>query len=227
MSFADGYVDVATRIAEFYDKYPDGSLQMDPPKYDTIDGQLFLVGRAYAYRTPDDVRPGIGHAWEAVPGRTPYTKGSELMVLETSAWGRALAALGIATRAGVASSEEVQAAQSRQGGSTTPVGSMTGPAARNLAGRATEKQIAYLVRLMREQHIPEHTLSDFAKDTLGFETPTDGLAHLTKGQAAALIDALTKDKTADKARTTRSKDPIPDDPWATPLVDPQTGEVAQ
>lgn len=225
MSFADGYVDVATRIAEFYEKYPDGSLQMDPPKMETIDGTLYLVGRAFAYRSPDDVRPGIGHAWEAVPGRTPYTKGSELMVLETSCWGRALAALGIATRAGVATSDEVKAAESRRGDST-PVGSLRGPAAKALTGQATEKQIGFLARLMREQHVTEPILNDFAKDRLGFELPVDGLAHLTKGQAAALIDAMTKDKAADKARTTRTPDPIPDDPWATPLVDPETGEVA-
>jgi hypothetical protein len=203
MSFADGYVDVATRIAEFYAKYPDGSLQMDPAKMETIDGVLFLVGRAYAYRTPDDPRPGIGHAWEVVPGRTPFTKGSELMVLETSAWGRALAALGIATKTGVATSDEIQAAESRRT-DTTPTYAMRGPAARNLAGQATEKQVGMLARLMREQGVSEPILNDFAKDRLGFELPVDGIAHLTKGQASALIDAMTKVKAEDKARTTRT-----------------------
>jgi hypothetical protein len=29
-------------------------------------------------------RPGIGMAWEPFPGRTPYTKASELMNAETS-----------------------------------------------------------------------------------------------------------------------------------------------
>jgi hypothetical protein len=225
MTFADGYVDVATRIAEFYAKYPDGSLQMDPPKYDTIEGQLFLVGRAYAYRSPDDVRPGIGHAWEAVPGRTPYTKGSELMVLETSAWGRALAALGIATKAGVASSDEIKAAEARRDG--TPTGAVRGPAARAMTGQATEKQVGMLVRLMREQNVTEPILNDFAKDRLGFELPAEGLAKLTKGQASALIDAMTKVKAEDAAKTTRSSAPLSDDPWANlPVMGPD-GEVAQ
>ncbi|HEY7821467.1 MAG TPA: hypothetical protein VIG24_01465, partial [Acidimicrobiia bacterium] len=70
---------------------------------------------ACAYRTPDDPAPGVGLAWEPVPGRTPYTRGSELMVAETSAWGRALAAIGIATNKSVASAEEVRSAQERSG----------------------------------------------------------------------------------------------------------------
>lgn len=103
----DDYVDVAARIAQFAERYPDGSLQADlePLKNDGV-----LVGwlcRAKAYRTPDDPRPGIGHAVEPVPGRTPYTKDSEAMNAETSAWGRAIIALGFQTKK-IASRNEVQ-----------------------------------------------------------------------------------------------------------------------
>jgi len=43
-----------------------------------------------------------------VPGLTPYTRNSEVMVAETSAWGRAIvAALAGDTKRGVASKEEV------------------------------------------------------------------------------------------------------------------------
>ena len=112
--FATDYVEVADRLIEFYARYPEGSIQSDPPQFVTVNGQEWVVMRAYAYRSPDDPRPGIGTAWELIPGRTPYTKTSEVMVGETSAWGRALAALGISTKRGVASAEEVRAAQSRQ-----------------------------------------------------------------------------------------------------------------
>ena len=117
--FAENYVDVATRLQEFYEKYPQGSLQpLDPAKpYEII--QLkdvsLIVYAAAAYRTADDPRPGVGIAWEIVPGRTPFTRGSELMVAETSAWGRAMAALGIATRKGIASKQEVSSARGRAG----------------------------------------------------------------------------------------------------------------
>ena len=86
----EGYVEVAERIPKFYEKYPEGSLQ---GRYwmETIGEQVFIVYRAEAFRTPDDKRPGIGMAWEPFPGKTPFTRDSELMVGETSAWGRALA----------------------------------------------------------------------------------------------------------------------------------------
>lgn len=109
----EDYIEVSVRIQEFYDKYPNGSLQGEWD-YTNRDGEQWLVYKAYAYRTPDDPRPGIGFAWEPIPGRTQFTRGSELMNGETSAWGRALAALGIAVRHGIASANEVRAAQARQ-----------------------------------------------------------------------------------------------------------------
>jgi hypothetical protein len=114
MSFDIGdYNDVPSRIAEFRTKYPDGSLQPADPgqpyKVEEIGGKTFIVYSAAAYRTPDDQRPGIGMAWEQFPGRTPYTRDSELQNAETSAWGRAIvAALAADTRKGIASAEDVR-----------------------------------------------------------------------------------------------------------------------
>ncbi len=118
----DDYVDVAERITEFYDRYPEGCLRAADPgkpwelaivtgtrKDGTETTQTFIVVVAAAYRMPGDLAPGMGMAWEVFPGRTPYTLGSELMNAETSAWGRAMAALGIATKRGVASRQEVAA----------------------------------------------------------------------------------------------------------------------
>ncbi len=119
----DDYVDVAQRLADFRDLYPEGSLQpADPAKPweqavvngFTKGGEPFaatmIVYVAAAYRTPGDTRPGIGIAWEPFPGRTPYTLGSELMNAETSAWGRAiLAVLASDSKKGVASRQEVKA----------------------------------------------------------------------------------------------------------------------
>ncbi len=120
----DDYVPVADRIREFADKYPDGSLQcewhmlMVPTAVKQPDGSWgtmdrpIIVAKAFAYRTPDDQRPGIGHAQEPIPGKTPYTKDSEIQNAETSAWGRAIVAvLAADTRKGVASRDEVQARQ--------------------------------------------------------------------------------------------------------------------
>lgn len=107
------YVDVPARIAEFRTKHPEGSLQpqdlSNPYRVETIGDRTYIVVIAAAYRTPDDPRPGIGMAYEQFPGRTPYTRDSELQNAETSAWGRAIvAALAADTKRSVASREEVQ-----------------------------------------------------------------------------------------------------------------------
>jgi hypothetical protein len=80
-------------------------------------GKPFVVYQAAAYRTPDDLRPGHGIAWEPIPGPTPYTKDSELMNAETAAWGRAIVALGLAANRKIASKQEVLA---RQGNRDAP-----------------------------------------------------------------------------------------------------------
>ena len=107
------YVDVAERLRIFRDKYPNGSLQPanleKPFELVTIGEKTFLVYISAAYRSPEDTRPGIGSAWEPFPGRTPYTKDSELMVAETSAWGRAIMAALAADSKRIASLDEVRA----------------------------------------------------------------------------------------------------------------------
>jgi hypothetical protein len=109
----DGYVQVVDRIKLFYARYPEGSLQMGTPTFIDIGDQKWAMGRAYAYRTPDDQRPGVGTAWEIVPGTTNFTRGSEIQNLETSAWGRAIGSLGIGIDANIATLDEVQQAKER------------------------------------------------------------------------------------------------------------------
>lgn len=103
------YIDVATRIVEFRDKFPEGSLQQVSLEFVVVNGKDWVVYTAAAYRTPDDLRPGIGTAWEPIPGPTSFTRDSEVQNAETAAWGRAMvAALAVDTRKGIASSEEVR-----------------------------------------------------------------------------------------------------------------------
>ncbi|HWV47229.1 MAG TPA: hypothetical protein VN039_14600 [Nitrospira sp.] len=119
----DNYNDVPSRMQEFFNKYPDGSLQgsyefKQIPMYlkdketemPVLAGEkTIVIYTAKAYRSPEDQLPGIGTASEPFPGLTPYTKDSEMMNAETSAWGRAILAVGAAdTRKGIASREEVQ-----------------------------------------------------------------------------------------------------------------------
>lgn len=114
MSFDIGnYNDVQSRLVEFRTAHPEGSLQPanedEPFRVVTIGDDTFIVVVAAAYRTADDTKPGIGMAWERFPGKTPYTRDSELQNAETSAWGRAIvAALAADTRKGIASANEVR-----------------------------------------------------------------------------------------------------------------------
>ena len=121
--FAEDYIPVNERIQLFIAKHPEGSLRPlwpDNPYRVLGEGETkWLIYAACAYRWPDDPAPGVGMAWEPVPGRTPFTKGSELMNAESSAWGRALAAIGIATNKSIATAEEVRSARERSGAPET------------------------------------------------------------------------------------------------------------
>lgn len=117
--WGEGYIDVATRIVEFRAKFPEGSLRPFNPDQPitiiTIEGKTYLQYIACAYRDPHDAAPGIGVAWEPFPGRTPFTRDSEAMVAETSAWGRAIvAALAADTKKGIASADEIRVANARR-----------------------------------------------------------------------------------------------------------------
>lgn len=107
------YVEVKDRIVEFREKYPDGRLRAANPEqpYDiiAIGGENYVAYTALAYRDPDDKLPGVGTAWELIPGKTKFTRGSELQNAETSAWGRAMvAALVVDAHKGISSADEVR-----------------------------------------------------------------------------------------------------------------------
>jgi hypothetical protein len=117
----DDYVDVATRIADFRAKHLEGSLRGDWRMVQVGD-QWYVAYRAEAWRWLTDPAPGVGTAWELVPGRTPYTRGSELQNAETSAWGRAIIACGASdSKRGVASREDVQWRQAERDTPPCPV----------------------------------------------------------------------------------------------------------
>ena len=109
MSFMNDYVDVSERIRKFREIYPNGSLQQVSLQFIEFAGKSWVVYTAAAYRTPDDITPGHGTAWETVPGKSNFTRDSEVQNVETSAWGRAIIAVLVADGGKrIASREEVQ-----------------------------------------------------------------------------------------------------------------------
>jgi hypothetical protein len=126
------YVTAAERVAMFYEKYPNGTIQFE--YMGVMDGDpTKMWGVARAYRTPEDTLPGIGTASEFIIGKTPYTFGSELQNLETSCWSRAVASLNIGTSKGISSKEEVVASRQNQApGPAKPKEAMQEPPSDNM-----------------------------------------------------------------------------------------------
>jgi len=112
MSFnLDNYVDVPTRLRMALEKFPDLRVQESQPIFREVEGKLYLEMHVTLWRDKDDPLPMIAYCWEPFPGRTPYTRDSEMMNLSTSLLGRVLGMLGMGIDHKMASKQEVLARQ--------------------------------------------------------------------------------------------------------------------
>lgn len=186
------YVDVRQRIQMFKEKYPNGSLQPanleKPYSIEKVGDRTYIVYVAAAYRTPDDPRPGVGSAFEVIPGLTTYTKDSELMNAETSAWGRAIVAvLAMDSMRAIASLDEVRNRQPER--EKAQSNSPASPTAESdvvsfLDRPASVKQVNFVRSILAKLE-----LSDKATEEI---TGVAKLGDLTMGSAKSLLDGLLK-----------------------------------
>jgi hypothetical protein len=107
MDYLKDYIEVKDRIKLFYEKYPEGILHFEYKGTMELNNETYIYGKAFAYPDREKLNYASGWAWEREPAKG-FARGAEMMTLETSAWGRAIAALGIAVTKGIASREEVQ-----------------------------------------------------------------------------------------------------------------------
>lgn len=84
------YVDVPSRFALALDKWPDLRVVESAPEVVIVGDQTFISVTMTVYRTLDDLLPARGCAWEPIPGKSSFTRGSEMMNASTSALGRAI-----------------------------------------------------------------------------------------------------------------------------------------
>jgi len=171
----DGYVPVDARLRMALQKYPELRVQEEGWKPVQIGDHLFLECVVWVFTTPDDPRPTRGSVLEPFPGKTSFSRDSELPVGMTSALGRALGYLGFGIDRGIASVDEIRA---RTEDTSTEVTRMkAGSAARKpaeasekpseapkpsgLRKEPTEKMIGFLKRLNVERGNP---LDDLALD---------------------------------------------------------------
>lgn len=174
-----GYVEVKDRIEAFYQKFPEGSIQSEIVML-TEDK---VVVKAYAYRFLEDAKPGIGHSQLGIPGKTNYTRESELENAETSAWGRAIAALGFEVKRSIASSEEVR---NKQGNDVAqPVQKAVSPQQSNgKANLATQAQKNLIRAKARESGITDEELGALRLSITG--------KHSSKEFTSGDVDAMLK-----------------------------------
>jgi hypothetical protein len=186
-NFMDSYVDVAERIRIFKEQYPTGCLRpfnpAEPFKIMEIGGREFIVYTACAYRTPDDAMPAVAVAAEPCVGKTSFTKDSEVMNAETSAWGRAIVACLAADTQKIASANEVR---NRQQENAKPVTNVTPiskaqPAVKQ-TGKASDAQIKYIHGLLKNIEGNEQVVCDLTGGT-----PID---KLEQAQAKQVINDL-------------------------------------
>ena len=200
------YVDVPTRIRQLREKHPDAVLRpfnpAEPFRICEIGGREFIIYTAACYRTPDDPTPAIAVAAEPVIGSSAFTRNSELMNAETSAWGRAIMAALAVDEPHIASREEVQNRRNDDTAKLTeqivrdvfPESQTVEPhpathqpsGSQKLAAVASVKQQNLIKKLCRERQITD--LHAHASDVLNRQV--DSLSTLTTREASKVIESL-------------------------------------
>ncbi len=108
------YVEVKDRIKILYELFAQARITTSYELTREPDDKPKVIVRALVYRTADDPVPTSGTSWMYLPGKTPYTNGTELENSETSAVGRAIGMLGILIDGSLASANEVRNASGSQ-----------------------------------------------------------------------------------------------------------------
>ena len=182
----DNYVDVATRLKMALEKYPNLRVSERDYKLEQFGDQTVLICTVAVWRDTDDEYPVIASAAEPVPGKTPYTRNSELMVGMTSALGRALGYMGIGINSSIASRNEVEARQDQHGNASQRPSEPRKAELGSAAGDGPSKAQLGLLR------------------SLGYTGPTPR----DKREASAIIDGLKKAATMLEEARNSEEDPF-------------------
>lgn len=185
------YVDVPTRLAEALKRWPNLRIQETRPVIVTVDNQAYVEISCTVWRDDTDPLPTTAYCWEPIPGRTPYTKGSEMMNASTSCLGRALGFLGMGIGKSIASRNEVQARQPAVVAEVTPIrddleqpfGDTT-----DTKQYASPKQRGMIRARAFEKKIGTTQLMPYINKLLG--TQHTSVEALDKREASQVIEAL-------------------------------------
>ena len=185
------YVDVPTRLAEALKRWPDLRIQETKPLIVTVDNQQYVEISCTVWRDSTDLMPTVAYCWEPIPGRTPYTKGSEMMNASTSCLGRALGFLGMGIGKSIASRNEVQARQPSPIAEVTPIrADLEQPFGDTTDTKqyASPKQRGMIRAKAFEKKIGTSDLMPHINKLLG--TQYTSIEALSKQEASQVIDSL-------------------------------------
>lgn len=104
----DGYIDVPTRLGLALLRFPELRVTESNPVIVKVGESSFVQVTTTVWRTPDDPIPCRATAWEPIPGRSPFTRDSEMMNASTSALGRALGLMGLGLKGSISTSDEIR-----------------------------------------------------------------------------------------------------------------------
>ena len=185
------YVDVPTRLAEALKRWPNLRIQETKPIIVTVDNQQYVEISCTVWRDVDDILPMVAYCWEPIPGRTPYTKGSEMMNASTSCLGRALGFLGMGIGKSIASRNEVQARQPSPMAVVVPMrDDLEQPFDTRTDGKkyATPKQCGLIRKLSFDKKLGTTEL--LLHITKVLDMPYASIELLSKDEASAVIESL-------------------------------------
>ena len=184
------YVDVPTRLAEALKRWPDLRIQETKRVIVIVDNQQYVEISCTVWRDCTDLMPTVAYCWEAIPGRTPYTKGSEMMNASTSCLGRALGFLGMGIGKSIASRNEVQARQPSPLAEVVPIKDFEQPFGDTVDTKqyASPKQRGMIRARAFEKKIGTTELMPYINKVLGNEYTS--IEALSKQEASQVIDSL-------------------------------------
>ena len=188
------YVDVPTRLAEALKRWPDLRIQETKPVIVTVDNQQYVEISCTVWNDASDLLPTVAYCWEPIPGRTPYTKGSEMMNASTSCLGRALGMKGMGIGKSIASRNEVQARQPATVAPVVPIRDFEQPFddETNTKAFATPKQRGLIRKLSFDKKLGSTELLQHINKLLVKCPPimVTSIEALSKDEASAVIESL-------------------------------------
>jgi hypothetical protein len=174
------YETVETRLARFWEQYPDGRVETTLMNYD---GDSCIV-RTVVWKHRDDANPtATGYAHEIHTDRG-VNMTSFIENCETSSLGRCLSNMGLAKQGARPSREEMQKVE-RLGGAPQPTGKTHTPS----GAFATPKQIGYIKKLAKDGGYDDLRLLELIQRELNSD---EAMLELLKSHEASRIIEVLK-----------------------------------